>query len=57
MGYIRWLGLVACSIAGVGYLSLGRYGEAGLILALAAICLINTRRLRGRRKSDDERGD
>lgn len=57
MGYIRWLGLVACSIAGVGYLSLGRYGEAGLMLALAAICLINIRRLRGRRKSDDERGD
>lgn len=56
MGYIRWLGLIACSIAGVGYLSLGRYNEAGLMLALAAVCLINIRRLaRGRRSGDDRR--
>ncbi|MFC3607552.1 hypothetical protein [Stutzerimonas tarimensis] len=50
MVYIRWIGLIACSIAALAYLALGNFNLAGLMLALAAISLINIRRPRGDRR-------
>lgn len=47
MSYVRWVGLVACSVAGVGYLWLGNFNMAGLLLALAALSWVNIRRKRG----------
>ncbi|WP_199270178.1 hypothetical protein [Stutzerimonas stutzeri] len=47
MGYVRWVGLVACSVAGVGYLLVGHFNMAGLMLALAALSWVNIRRKRG----------
>ena len=35
MSYVRWIGLIACSVAGLGYLWLGNFNMAGLLLALA----------------------
>lgn len=47
MGYVRWVGLVACSVAGVGYLLVGHFNMAGLMLALAVLSSVNIRRKRG----------
>lgn len=47
MGYVRWIGLVACSLAGLGYLLVGNFNMAGLMLALAVLSWINIRRKRG----------
>ena len=47
MGYVRWVGLVACSVAGVGYLLVGHFNMAGLMLALAVLSWVNIRRKRG----------
>ncbi|KJH79410.1 hypothetical protein MCB86_13120 [Pseudomonas sp. KSR10] len=49
MGYVRWIGLVACSLAGLGYLLVGHFNMAGLMLALAVLSWINIRRKRGAR--------
>ena len=48
MKYVRWLGLVACSVAGLGYLQQGNYDIAGLMLALAVLSWVNIFRKRGR---------
>jgi len=44
MRYVRWLGLIACSVAGLGYLSEGSYDMAGLLLALAVLSGVNIQR-------------
>lgn len=49
MKYVRWVGLIACSVAGLGYLSLGRYDLAGLLLALAVLSWVNIHRKRDQR--------
>lgn len=49
MKYIRWIGLVACTIAGLGYMLVGNFNMAGLMLALAVLSWINVRRKRGER--------
>lgn len=46
MGYVRWVGLVACSIAALGYGAIGHFNMAGLMLALAVLSWINIRRKR-----------
>ncbi|WP_217476078.1 hypothetical protein [Stutzerimonas stutzeri] len=46
MGYVRWIGLVACSLAGLGYLLVGNFNLAGLMLALAVLSWVNIRRKR-----------
>jgi hypothetical protein len=46
MKYVRWLGLVACSITALGYAMLGNYNMAGLMAALAVLSWINIRRKR-----------
>lgn len=46
MGYVRWVGLVACSVAGLGYLLVGNFNMTGLMLALAVLSWINIRRKR-----------
>ena len=51
MRYARWVGLVACSLAGLGYLRIGQFNMAGLMLALAALSWINIRRKRDDRSS------
>ncbi|MFG3691782.1 hypothetical protein ACGFZ6_00115 [Stutzerimonas stutzeri] len=51
MRYARWVGLVACSLAGLGYLLIGQFNMAGLMLALAALSWINIRRKRDDRSS------
>lgn len=49
MGYVRWIGLVACSLAGLGYLLVGNFNMVGLMLALAGLSWINIRRKRSGR--------
>lgn len=46
MGYVRWVGLVACSLAALGYGAIGHFNMAGLMLALAVLSWINIRRKR-----------
>lgn len=46
MKYVRWVGLVACSLAALGFLVQGSYDMAGVMLALAALSLSNIRRKR-----------
>jgi hypothetical protein len=47
MRVVRWIGLVACSAAGLGYILVGNFNMAGLMLALAVLSWINVRRKRG----------
>ena len=49
MGYVRWVGLVACSLAALGYLLVGNFNMVGLMLALAVLSWVNIRRKRGDR--------
>ncbi|HCJ28096.1 MAG TPA: hypothetical protein DHV63_02015 [Pseudomonas sp.] len=56
MGYVRWIGLVACSLAGLGYLLVGHFNMAGLMLALAVLSWINIRRKRGDRPGSPPAG-
>lgn len=46
MKYVRWIGLVACSIAALGYGVVGNFNMVGLMLALAVLSWINIRRKR-----------
>ncbi|MBC8649072.1 hypothetical protein GYM54_16215 [Pseudomonas sp. MTM4] len=46
MKYVRWIGLVACSLAGLGYMLVGNFNMAGLMLALAVLSWVNIRRKR-----------
>jgi hypothetical protein len=46
MGYVRWVGLVACSLAALGYAAIGNYNMTGLMVALAVLSWINIRRKR-----------
>ncbi|MGM3386483.1 hypothetical protein KXR94_02385 [Stutzerimonas stutzeri] len=46
MRYVRWIGFVACSLAGLGYLLAGAFNMAGLMIALAVLSWINIRRKR-----------
>ncbi len=46
MSHVRWIGLIACSVAGLGYLWLGNFNMAGLLLALAVLSWGNIRRKR-----------
>lgn len=48
MGYVRWVGLVACSLAALGYAVIGNFNMTGLMLALAVLSWINIRRKRNR---------
>ena len=48
MGYVRWVGFVACSLAALGYAAIGNYNMTGLMLALAVLSWINIRRKRNR---------
>jgi hypothetical protein len=48
MKYVRWIGLVASSLAGLGYILAGNLNMAGLMLALAVLSWINIRRTRGK---------
>lgn len=52
MGYVSWIGLVACSIAGLGYLLAGAFNLAGLMIALAVLSWINIQRKRKSRRVD-----
>ncbi|MCQ4311346.1 hypothetical protein D7241_13420 [Stutzerimonas sp. VN223-3] len=47
MKYVRWIGLVACLLAGLGYILVGNLNMAGFMLALAVLSWINIRRKRG----------
>lgn len=49
MTYVRWVGLIACSLAGLGYVLVGNFNMVGLMLALAVLSWINIRRKRGER--------
>ncbi len=49
MTYVRWVGLIACSLAGLGYVLVGNFNMVGLMLALAVLSWINIRRKRGAR--------
>jgi hypothetical protein len=51
MGYVRWVGFVACSIAALGYAAIGNYNMTGLMLALAVLSWVNIRRKRNRPES------
>lgn len=53
MKYVRWIGLVACSTAALGYAVIGNFNMAGLMLALAVLSWINIRRKRTGRRPDD----
>jgi|InoplaM1SPM_1038587.scaffolds.fasta_scaffold24513_2 hypothetical protein len=44
MNCVSWIGLLACAVAGLGYLAAGVYNMAGLMIALAALSWINIRR-------------
>lgn len=46
MKYVRWVGLVTCSLAALGFVGQGNYNMAGAMLALAVLSLINIRRKR-----------
>lgn len=48
MSYVRWIGLIACSVAGLGYLSQHDYDMAGLMLTLAVLSWVNIFRKRER---------
>ncbi len=48
MGYVRWIGLVACSVAALGYAAIGNYNMTGLMVALAVLSWINIRRKRAK---------
>ncbi len=48
MGYVRWVGLVACSLGALGYAAIGNYNMTGLMIALAALSWINIRRKRNK---------
>jgi len=39
MSYVRWIGLIACSVAGLGYLWLGNFN-------MAVLSWVNIRRKR-----------
>ncbi|NKQ09449.1 hypothetical protein [Pseudomonas sp. SST3] len=52
MSYVRWIGLVACSVAGLGYLLVGNFNMVGLMLALAVLSWINIRRKRSGRPGE-----
>jgi len=49
MTSVRWIGLVACSLAGLGYMLVGNFNMAGLMLALAVLSWVNVRRKRKKR--------
>ena len=56
MRYVRWVGLIACSIAALGYAVIGNFNMAGLMLALAVLSWINIRRKRtGQEQRPDDR--
>jgi len=57
MRYVRWVGLIACSIAALGYAVIGNFNMAGLMLALAVLSWINIRRKRTGQRPDDGRPD
>lgn len=46
MRWVRWTGLLACSLAALGYLAQGRYDLAGVLASLAVLSWINIRRKR-----------
>lgn len=46
MKYVRWIGLVACSLAALGYMAVGNFNMVGLMVALAVLSWINIRRKR-----------
>lgn len=46
MKYVRWVGFAACSVAGLGYLLVGAFNMAGLMIALAVLSWFNIRRKR-----------
>lgn len=46
MRWVRWIGLLACSLAALGYLAQGRYDLAGVFASLAVLSWINIRRKR-----------
>ncbi|WP_407293026.1 hypothetical protein [Stutzerimonas zhaodongensis] len=48
MGYVRWVGFIACSLAALGYAAIGNYNMTGLMLALAVLSWVNIRRKRNR---------
>lgn len=48
MGYVRWIGLVTCSLAALGYAAIGNYNMTGLMVALAVLSWINIRRKGGK---------
>ncbi|WP_417780594.1 hypothetical protein [Stutzerimonas xanthomarina] len=48
MGYVRWIGFVACSLAALGYAAIGNYNMTGLMLALAVLSWLNIRRKRNK---------
>lgn len=48
MGYVRWIGLLACSLAALGYAAIGNYNMTGLMVALALLSWINIRRKRNK---------
>ena len=53
MGYVRWIGLLACSLAALGYAAIGNYNMTGLMIALAVLSWINIRR---KRRSEPPQG-
>lgn len=48
MGYVRWIGLLACSMAALGYAAIGNFNMTGLMVALAVLSWINIRRKRNK---------
>lgn len=48
MGYVRWIGLLTCSLAALGYAVIGNYNMTGLMVALAVLSWINIRRKRNK---------
>lgn len=46
MKQVRWVGFIACSVAGLGYLNLEHYDMAGLLLSLAVLSWVNIFRKR-----------
>lgn len=53
MKYVRWIGLIACSVAAAGYAAIGNFNMAGLMLALAVLSWINIRRKRPGPRADE----
>lgn len=54
MACVRWIGLIACSLAGLGYVLVGNFNMAGLMLALAVLSWLNIRRKRGARSGSSK---